>query len=200
MHHFFYLSFVGLAYFIGSFSSSITIAKWLNLEDPREKGSGNAGATNVLRYAGKWPAVATLIGDFLKGFLTVSIGKYFMLNEFYLGMICLAAVFGHIYPIFYNFKGGKGVAVFIGVTAGIAPLTALLFCVVWLVTAGITKYSSLSAILAAVISIPIIYFDQGSIIQTIIFVIIVGIIIVKHKENIIRLSKGTEKRIRSRVD
>ena len=200
MHHFFSLFFVGLAYLIGSFSSSITITKWLKLEDPREKGSGNAGATNVLRYAGRWPAVATLVGDFLKGFIIVSIGKYFMLDEFYLGMICIAAVGGHIYPIFYNFKGGKGVAVFIGVTAGLAPLTALLFCSAWLVVAKITKYSSLSAILATAISVPIIHIDQGSMIQTIIFTMIAGMIIAKHKENIIRLKKGTEERIKAMVD
>ena len=200
MHHFFSVSIIGLAYLMGSFSSSITIAKWLKLEDPRKKGSGNAGATNVLRYAGKWPAVATLIGDFLKGLLIVLIGKYFMLNEFYLGMICLAAVFGHIYPIFYNFKGGKGVAVFIGVTTGLAPFTALLFCLTWLVIARITLYSSLSAISATIISIPIIYFEQGSITQTIIFTIIVSIIIAKHKDNIVRLRKGTEERIKAMVD
>ena len=200
MHLFFYLSIIGLAYLIGSFSSSITIAKLLKLDDPREKGSGNAGATNVLRYAGRWPAVATLIGDFLKGFLIVSFGKYFMLDEFYLGLICFAAVFGHIYPIFYNFKGGKGVAVFIGVTAGLTPLTALLFCLAWLIIAKITKYSSLSAILATIISIPIIHVDQESITLTIIFTVIVSIIITKHKENIMRLRKGTEERIKTMVD
>ena len=200
MHHFFSLFFVGLAYLIGSFSSSITITKLLKLEDPREKGSGNAGATNVLRYAGRWPAIATLVGDFLKGFVIVSIGKYFMLDEFYLGMICFAAVCGHIYPIFYNFKGGKGVAVFIGVTAGLAPLTALLFCSVWLIVARITKYSSLSAIIAMIISIPIIHINQGSVIQTIIFTVIAGIIIAKHKENIVRLKKGTEDKIKATVD
>lgn len=200
MHHFFSLFFVGLAYVIGSFSSSITITKWLKLEDPRGKGSGNAGATNVLRYAGKWPAIATLIGDFSKGFLIVSIGKYFMLSEFYLGMICFAAVLGHVYPVFYNFKGGKGVAVFIGVTAGLAPFTALSFCLAWLIIAKFTKYSSLSAILAAIISIPIIHVDQGSITQTIIFIVIVSLIIAKHKDNIARLREGTEERIRSKAD
>ncbi|MAK09075.1 MAG: acyl-phosphate glycerol 3-phosphate acyltransferase [Rhodobacteraceae bacterium] len=200
MHHFFSVSIIGLAYLVGSFSSSITIAKLLKLDDPREKGSGNAGATNVLRYAGRWPAVATLIGDFLKGFLIVSFGKYFMLDELYLGLICFAAVFGHIYPIFYNFKGGKGVAVFIGVTAGLTPLTALLFCLAWLIIAKITKYSSLSAILATIISIPIIHVDQESITLTIIFTVIVSIIITKHKENIMRLRKGTEERIKTMVD
>ncbi len=200
MHHFFSIFFVGLAYLAGSFSSSITITKWLKLEDPRRKGSGNAGATNVLRYAGKWPAIATLIGDFSKGFLMVSIGKYFMLSEFYLGMVCFAAVLGHIYPVFYNFRGGKGVAVFIGVTAGLAPLTALLFCLNWLIIAKFTKYSSLSAILATILSIPIIYFDNGSITQTTIFIVIAILIITKHKDNIARLRKGTEARIKSKAD
>lgn len=200
MHHLFSLFFVGLAYLIGSFSTSITITKCLKLEDPRGQGSGNAGATNVLRYAGKWPAIATLIGDFSKGFLVVSVGKYFMLSEFYLGMICLAAVLGHIYPIFYNFKGGKGVAVFIGVTAGLAPLTALLFVLTWLIIAKSTKYSSLSAILATILSIPIIHIDQGSITKTIIFIVIVSFIIAKHKDNIARLRKGTEERINSKAD
>ena len=200
MHHLFSLTFVGLAYLIGSFSTSITITKWLKLEDPRGKGSGNAGATNVLRYAGKWPAIATLIGDFSKGFIMVSIGKYFMLSEFYLGMICFAAVLGHIYPIFYSFKGGKGVAVFIGVTAGLAPLTALSFCLTWLISAKFTKYSSLSAVLATILSIPIIHVDQSSITQTIIFIIIVSLIIAKHKDNIARLRKGTEKRINLKGD
>ena len=130
----------------------------------------------------------------------VSISKYFMLSEFYLGMVCFAAVLGHIYPVFYNFRGGKGVAVFIGVTAGLAPLTALLFCLNWLIIAKFTKYSSLSAILATILSIPIIYFDNGSITQTTIFIVIAILIITKHKDNIARLRKGTEARIKSKAD
>ena len=195
MHYFFPALLIVTSYLMGSFSSSITIAKILKFDDPRKKGSGNAGATNILRYAGKLPAAITLIGDFSKGYIAVLIGKYFMMTEVVLGLICLASVCGHIYPIFYNFKGGKGVAVFIGVSAGISPLSSIIFCLSWLILAKITRYSSFSAIISVLFSVPIIFYDKQSVVISAIFSIIVLVIIVKHKDNIIRLKRGTEQKI-----
>ena len=195
MHYFFPALLIVTSYLMGSFSSSITIAKILKFDDPRKKGSKNAGATNILRYAGKLPAAITLIGDFSKGYIAVLIGKYFMMTEVVLGLICLASVCGHIFPIFYNFKGGKGVAVFIGVSAGISPLTSIIFCLSWLIIARITKYSSLSAIISVLFSVPIIFYDKQSVTISSIFSIIVLVIIVKHRDNIIRLRRGTEQKI-----
>ena len=141
------------------------------------------------------PAAITLAGDFLKGFLAVAIGTYFKMSEASLGMICFAAVIGHIFPIFYNFKGGKGVAVFIGVTAGLSPLSATIFCLSWLFIAKISRYSSLSAIMSVLFSVPVLYLVTKSTEIFVFFIFIAIIIIAKHSENIIRLRQGTEQKI-----
>ena len=99
-----------IAYLLGSVSSSILVSKFFKTPDPRTEGSGNAGATNVLRLAGKKPALFTMVGDIVKGLIAVWIGHILHLHAFWLGLVGLAAVVGHIYPVWFGFKGGKGVA------------------------------------------------------------------------------------------
>src|SRR3989304_8237604 len=109
------LGFMLLAYLVGSISSAVLVSRLFGLPDPRQAGSHNPGATNVLRLGGKWPAALTLLGDVLKGFVPVFIAKIFLINPWGIGLIGLLAFLGHLYPLYFNFVGGKGVATFWGV-------------------------------------------------------------------------------------
>src|SRR5688572_29088203 len=139
-----------VAYLLGSVSSAIVIARVMGLQDPREVGSGNPGATNVLRYGGKLAAILTLVGDVLKGVLAVLIARYFTDDPLILATTALAAFLGHLFPLFHGFKGGKGVATALGVWLALNPWVGLLLVGAWLLTAIITRYSSLSAVVASV--------------------------------------------------
>ncbi|MDC0535863.1 glycerol-3-phosphate 1-O-acyltransferase PlsY [Francisellaceae bacterium] len=183
-----------IGYLAGSVNSAIITCKLLGLPSPRTVGSGNPGATNVLRLGGKKAAIITLTGDALKGLLPVLIAYLLNLSPVYVACVALAAIIGHIFPIFFGFKGGKGVATLIGVMFGFSWYIGLIFLGIWLLVAYTTKYSSLSSILATVL-IPIaVYFFYGTS-PTIIFGIIAIIVVVRHHENIQRLIKGTESKI-----
>ena len=141
-----------LAYLCGSISSAILVCRIAGLPDPRENGSGNPGATNVLRIGGKGAAVAVLIFDVLKGMLPVW-GAYALgVTPFWLGLIAIAACVGHIWPVFFGFKGGKGVATAIGVFLGINIGAGLAFIATWLIMAKGFKISSLAALIATALS------------------------------------------------
>ncbi len=183
-----------IGYLAGSINSAIITCKLLGLPSPRTVGSGNPGATNVLRLGGKKAAIITLVGDALKGFIPVLIAYLLNLSPVYVACVALAAIIGHIFPIFFGFKGGKGVATLIGVMFGFSWFIGLIFLGIWLLVAYTTKYSSLSSILATVL-IPIaIYFFYGTY-PTIIFGIIAIIVVLRHHQNIQRLIKGTESKI-----
>lgn len=144
------LALIGVigAYLLGSLSSAILICKAMGLPDPRTQGSGNPGATNVLRIGGKIPAALTLLGDILKGFLPVLIIRLFT-NDFYIiSAVLLAAIIGHVFPVFFKFKGGKGVATTIGGLAALSPLLCAIFLITWGVVFLPTRLSSLSALTA----------------------------------------------------
>ena len=143
------------AYLIGSIASAILISKWMRLPDPRNIGSGNPGATNVLRSGNKKAAALTLLADLLKGLLPVLAGRWLQFEIIILCCIGLAAILGHMYPIYYRFRGGKGVATTLGALLGIAWPLALMWALIWLGTAIITRYSSLAALLAT-LSLPLI--------------------------------------------
>lgn len=198
-------SIIPLSYLIGSIPFGVIISKRKGV-DIRATGSGNIGATNVLRTMGKIPAILTLIGDTLKGAVPVlvckimldHIGKFEEIPFIYRdeslweGIVGLVAILGHMYPIFLSFKGGKGVATGLGVFIVYSPISTLLAIMIWLFTALITRYSSLSAIVAS-LSLPffILFFDGFSI--KIYFSIFIAIMIIfKHRDNIERLLKGTE--------
>ena len=143
------ISLILLAYLLGSVSSAVIVCKLLRLEDPRTQGSKNPGATNVLRLHGKKAAIPTLAGDVLKGIVPVVIGHSLNSSDMILACIGLAAFSGHLFPVFFHFKGGKGVATFVGVLLGTYWVLGLAFMGTWLLMAAIFRYSSLSGLTAA---------------------------------------------------
>jgi glycerol-3-phosphate acyltransferase PlsY len=183
-----------MAYFLGSLSSAVIVSKIFNLPDPREGGSNNPGATNVLRIGGKAPALITLMGDFLKGWLPVTMATMAGISGFAVGIIALAAVVGHIFPIFFNFRGGKGVATSMGVWFGIAPVAGLLIGLCWLGVAYFYRYSSLAAMISALFaSIAILFFGPGACFLP--MLVVAALLIWRHLDNIQRLRAGTEGKI-----
>ena len=140
---------IALAYLLGSVSTAIIVCKLMGLPDPRTEGSGNPGATNVLRVGGKKAAAITLFGDTLKGLLPVLIARAFTSDPLILGLVGLAAFLGHLYPVFFGFKGGKGVATMLGVLFGYSWWVGLATAATWLIVAKVFKVSSLSAQLVA---------------------------------------------------
>lgn len=184
-----------VAYLVGSISSAIIISKLYSLEDPRNVGSGNPGATNVLRSGNKSAAALTLVGDILKGFLPVLAAKLFGLSPVLIALTGLLAFVGHLYPIYYQFKGGKGVATAGGVLIGISPLVVLFLILIWLASAFISRYSSLSALIAATAAPILIALIKPEFAYIVLGVIIAVFLIWRHRANVDRLLKGTETKI-----
>jgi acyl phosphate:glycerol-3-phosphate acyltransferase len=183
------------AYFLGSLSTAIIVCKVLGVADPREVGSRNPGATNVLRYAGKGPAAATLLGDAGKGVIPVVVGHALGITSPGLSLVALAAFLGHLYPVYYAFRGGKGVATFIGVNLAFDPWIGLTFIAVWLSMALIMRYSSLAALTAAAAT-PFTAFWLGEPPMSVaVSFIMVMLMFWRHRTNISKLISGTEKRI-----
>ena len=187
------LAFAG--YIIGSVSTAIITCKLMGLEDPRSSGSNNPGATNVLRIGGKKAAIITLIGDMLKGLLPVLIVKLFDVEPTIIAVVAVGAFLGHLFPLFFKFKGGKGVATFFGALLGIDLLAGLAALITWLLIAYLFKYSSLAALLTALFSIAYIWFFSNSMILTGACLIMSCLLIWRHSENIKRLIHGEEDKI-----
>jgi glycerol-3-phosphate acyltransferase PlsY len=185
-----------LGYLSGSVPFGLILTRMAGLGDVRSIGSGNIGATNVLRTGNKGLAAATLLLDALKGTVPAALGYHFLGVEG--GVIAgFAAFLGHIFPVWLGFNGGKGVATYIGVLFGLDWRVGLLFLIVWIATAAITRYSSLSALVAAV-AMPVVEFFIGDIKIAALTAIMSVIIWVKHRANISRLMAGTESRIGSK--
>ncbi len=186
---------IAIAYVLGSLSSAILLAKVMNLPDPREHGSGNPGATNMLRIGGKNMALYVLIGDVLKGFVAVLIAKLLNVHGFGLGLVALAAVVGHMYPVFFKFQGGKGVATALGALVVLSFWTAVVAIIIWLAVVFMTKYASLASVVAVPAS-PIIaaVFGHGQFFLPLL--IMAGLVVWKHWENIGRLRDGTESKVK----
>lgn len=183
-----------IAYLLGSVSCAVLIAKIYKTPDPRTEGSGNAGATNVLRIAGKQQAAMVLIGDMLKGLVAILIGHLFHLTGFALGLVGLAAIVGHIFPLYFGFKGGKGVATAIGVVLGLSMISGILMAAAWGAIAFTTRYSSLASIITVILApIFLLIFAKAAFFIPAAF--IAALIIWKHKENIARLQNKTESKI-----
>lgn len=190
------LAMTVLAYLIGSISSAILICKLLNLPDPRTTGSQNPGATNVLRISNPFIAGTVLLLDILKGTIPVW-GAYFLQVEpLYLGFIALAACLGHMYPIFFQFKGGKAVATAFGVLAPIGLDLAGLLIITWVSVAKATRYSSLAAIITVSIAPLYTWLIKPAYVYPVLM--LSALIIFRHKDNIVRLLKGTEPKISSK--
>lgn len=185
-----------IAYLLGSISSAVIVARLMSLPDPRSLGSGNPGATNVLRTGNKKAAVITLLGDLLKGLLPVLLARWLYFEPLALCAVGLAAIIGHMYPVFLGFKGGKGVATTLGVLLGISWPLAVGWVIIWLSVAKISGYSSLAALIATMI-LPLaawlLNYPQAIVLLT----IAISLLIVwRHRGNIKNLASGKETKIR----
>ena len=197
---------VMLAYLLGSLSFAVIVSRCMGLKDPRSYGSNNPGATNVLRSGSKLAAVATLLLDGLKGWLPVVLVKWFGhdygLDEGTVAAVGLAAFIGHLYPVFFQFKGGKGVATAAGVLFGVDWLLGLATLATWVIIAFFSRYSSLAALAAAVFA-PLYYLfgDRTAwyVDKSILLAIfaISAMLVYRHRDNITKLLKGTESRLGS---
>ncbi len=185
------------AYLIGSISAAIIVCKILNLPDPRTQGSNNPGATNVLRIGGKKAAAIVLIGDGLKGSIPVLVAQYLGVELFEMALVALAAFLGHVYPIFFGFKGGKGVATFIGALLALNYLVGLSFAITWLFVAKVLKISSLSALIATLLTPVYFYFITNNLEATYVIGVICIWIFFTHRSNIQRMLSGEEDSIKS---
>lgn len=187
--------FIICAYCIGSLSSAIIVCKFWGLADPRTQGSHNPGATNVLRLGGKIPAIVTLLGDAAKGFIPTLFASTYLHNSWLIAGIMLAAFIGHIFPVFFGFRGGKGVATAFGAYFGLSlPMGAAIF-VLWASVIWLSRLSSLGAVSAALFA-PIIgwmFLHNFAITLSMIFVTVV--LLIRHKDNLHRLWFGKETKI-----
>jgi glycerol-3-phosphate acyltransferase PlsY len=184
-----------IGYLFGSVSSAIIVCRLLSLPDPRTEGSGNPGATNVLRVGGKKAGALTLAGDFLKGTLPLLITRAITDDPLTLALVGAAAFVGHLYPVFFGFKGGKGVATGFGVLLGWHWLAALLTVVTWLLMAKLVKISSLSALVAFLLAPVFVWLTTASLELTITMGLLTAITFWRHRGNIAKLLAGTEGRI-----
>ena len=196
------LLFVAAAYLLGSISFAVIVSRAMRLPDPREYGSGNPGATNMLRTGRKAAAVLTLLGDTSKGWVAVVVARalapQFGLDDSVVLLCALAVFIGHLFPVFFGFKGGKGVATALGVLVGLNPWLGLACLLTWLLMAGVFRISSLAALTTAVLA-PVyagLLLGWGS---TAIAVLVITLLLVyRHKSNLIKLVNGQEGRIGAR--
>lgn len=187
--------FAGLAYLIGSFSTAIITCKIMGLEDPRSTGSHNPGATNVLRHGGKKAAIITLIGDMLKGLIPVLVVSLVQADALTIAIVGLSALLGHIFPVYYGFKGGKGVATYYGVIFGINWQVGIIAIAIWLTVAMLLKISSLSALVSIFFTpFALWYFTQS--IELSCSVALMSLFVFwRHQSNIKLLLQGAEDKI-----
>ncbi|MCU0812469.1 MAG: glycerol-3-phosphate 1-O-acyltransferase PlsY [Dechloromonas sp.] len=188
------------AYLLGSVPFAMISSRLFGLADPRSYGSGNPGATNVLRSGNKKAALLTLLGDALKGWVAVYAAQRMGFGEIVIGLVALAVFFGHLYPVFLKFKGGKGVATGAGVLIGLDPLLGLAVAGTWLLVAIAFRYSSLAAILAAALAPVYFLLLHGANAQIFVVGIIAMALIGKHWQNLQRLLAGQEARIGGKKD
>lgn len=188
-----------IAYLVGSIASAILVCRAMGLPDPRGEGSGNPGATNVLRIAGKGPAALTLAGDVLKGVVPVLLAGSLARSPTVEALSALAAFLGHLYPLYFRFRGGKGMATALGAIAALAWPVAGVMCAIWLAVAAATRYASLASMTAA-IGAPIAALwlaphpaNPG------VLAGIAALLLWRHRGNVQRLVRGTESRIGQRA-
>jgi glycerol-3-phosphate acyltransferase PlsY len=188
----YFLAALAFGYLLGSIPFGVLVTRVAGVGDVRSIGSGNIGATNVLRTGRKGLAAATLLGDVLKGTVAVMIAWRWGPNLAILA--ALGAFLGHLFPVWLSFKGGKGVATYLGCLLGLSPLAALAFAAIWLLVAFGTRYSSLSALVAGTAT-PVVLWLLGERQMAELFVLLTAVLVWTHRENIARLRAGTEGRI-----
>jgi glycerol-3-phosphate acyltransferase PlsY len=182
-------------YLFGSLASAVVVCRILRLPDPRDGGSGNPGATNVLRLGGRKAAAITLAGDVLKGVAPVLIGRWLDADPAVLAATALAAFLGHLFPVFFGFRGGKGVATAFGAVAALAWPVALAMGVSWLAVAVATRYASLASLTAAVVAPLAATVLAPNRANLAVLAVMTGLLMWRHRANIGRLRDGTESRI-----
>ncbi|HSR63211.1 MAG TPA: glycerol-3-phosphate 1-O-acyltransferase PlsY [Gammaproteobacteria bacterium] len=188
-------AFIALAYLCGSLSSAVIVCRAMGFGDPRREGSKNPGATNVLRLYGKIPAALTLAGDVLKGFLPVFLASLFPVSAGVLALTSFAAFLGHLYPLYFGFRGGKGVATLIGILFGIYWLLGTAFVLTWFIVALLFRISSLAALTgAALVPVYTLYLVQ-SIHIVAATTLMAALLFWRHRQNIRNLIDGTEDKI-----
>lgn len=200
------LLLIPFAYLIGSISFAVVVSKCMRLPDPHSYGSGNPGATNVLRTGNKLAAVLTLIGDALKGYLAVMLARVLLgdesltstLNSWLLCGVVIAVFLGHLFPIFHGFKGGKGVATACGILFGINWILGLATLSTWIIVAMFMRYSSLAALAAAIFGPIYFVFLFGFQPMGIALLVVCLLLIWRHRSNIHNLMNGKESRIGSK--
>lgn len=190
---------VPLGYLVGSIPFGLLMANALKGVDVRRVGSGNIGATNVLRAAGKGAAAITLALDMLKGWAPVAVGRALGAPEALVACVGLAAFLGHLYPVFLGFRGGKGVATFLGVMLALSEKVAFLVSAVWLFVAALFRYSSLAALVACAASPILVWLLDGRPSHVALTVVLFGFILLRHRENLQRLWAGQEGKIGQKV-
>lgn len=181
------------AYFCGSLSGALIVSKLMHLRNPSDYGSHNPGATNMLRVNGKFPAFCVLIFDMLKGLLPVYLAYRLDISPFFLGIIAIAACLGHIFPCFFHFHGGKGVATALGSMVMIGFDFSGLFIATWIIALFITGYSSVAAIISFLLAPLFVWFIRPELTMPV--AMLSCLIIIRHISNIQRLIKGEESRI-----
>ena len=188
-----------LAYLIGSLSSAIIICRLMGLPDPRQKGSKNPVATNVLRIGGKKAAIITLLGDMLKGLIPVLFAQWLKLNPIGLAIIAFAAFCGHLFPIFFRFKGGKGVATLLGCLLALSWQSALTWMGTWFIIALIFRYVSLASLVASLLAPFFIWYfthENALILATSLMSLI---LLYRHRQNMVNLFHGKENKIGKKI-
>ncbi|EAR22646.1 glycerol-3-phosphate 1-O-acyltransferase PlsY [Nitrococcus mobilis] len=189
------IGFAVFGYLLGSVSTAVVVCRALRLPDPRGEGSGNPGATNVLRIGGRLPAALTLVGDFLKGTLPVLIARAVTDDMAAIAVVGLAAFAGHLYPLFFGFRGGKGVATGLGVLLGWSWMAAALTGGSWLLVAMLTRLSSFSALMAFLLAPSFLWWTTHSAVLAGTMAIMTLVLYWRHRSNIANLVAGKEKKI-----
>ena len=190
------LTLIVAAYLLGSLSSAVIVCKIMGLPDPRKEGSNNPGATNVLRIGGKKAAAVTLLGDSLKGFVPVVTANLLDLAPLAVAAVCLAAFLGHLYPVFFGFKGGKGVATAFGVQFGLGWQIGVGVGVIWLAMAKLSNISSLSGLVAMALAPLVVWFFWPAPALVAMQILMTLMLFWRHRANIKQLLEGTEGRIK----
>lgn len=188
------VAMIVIGYFAGSLSSAILYARLTRQTDPRLVGSGNPGATNILRTQGKRAAAIVLAGDIVKGVLPIVIGRWLGLSPFILSLVALAAIVGHLFPIYFGFKGGKGVATAMGVIFALSPALGVCCILTWALVAAVFRYSSLASLVMA-ICLPIYAYvlQQAAFLPS--MLLVTALILLRHRRNIHNLMLGKETKL-----
>ncbi|MEB8534652.1 glycerol-3-phosphate 1-O-acyltransferase PlsY [Acidithiobacillus ferriphilus] len=188
----------GGGYLVGSIATAILVARALGLGDPRLSGSGNPGATNILRIGGRKAALLTLLGDLIKGVVPIVIARLLGLEDWALAAVALATFLGHLYPVFFGFRGGKGVATALGILLALLPVLGLSVLGLWILVFAVTRVSSMAALLAAIGAVLIVFAVSSETSMRVLIMVLVPLILWRHRSNIRRLLDGSESPFKKR--